>query len=159
MSKIAVLPIVFSLALAVNASAALIGTMGCQDGLSSCNSESNVEGILGQDVQLVWESGGGMSASQISTFGDSQIMDPFASNAMAGSWFGGGDGNILYASTASSNTLSVYGGTSWSFPSGSWNFKFWTRPCSAIPEPSSAVVFALGFGMVSAGIRKRARRQ
>lgn len=169
MSKIAVLPIVFSLALAVNASAALIGTMDCQASVGPCNSESNVESLLGQDVELVWESAGGIIPTQIAVFGESAalVADPLTSDAGAGSQLFSGGGFSLYASFSTFNMLNLFDGHSWSFPFGTSGIKIWKKPCSwpcsgpcsAIPEPSSAVVFALGFGMVSAGIRKRTRRQ
>ena len=184
MSKIAVLPIVFSLALAVNASAALIGTMDCQASVGPCNSESNVESLLGQDVELVWESAGGIIQplavglidvdrrripTQIAVFGESAalVADPLTSDAGAGSQLFSGGGFSLYASFSTFNMLNLFDGHSWSFPFGTSGIKIWKKPCSwpcsgpcsAIPEPSSAVVFALGFGMVSAGIRKRTRRQ
>jgi hypothetical protein len=168
MSKIAVLPILLSLACAVNARAELIGTMDCQGDLSSCNSKANVESLLGQDVELVWESAGGIVPAQIAVFDDSAALldDPLASDSGAGSQlFGGGGGLTLFASFNTFHMLNLFGGSSWSFPFGTSGIKIWRcwkpcwHPCSAIPEPSSALVFALGFGMVSSGIRKRTRRQ
>lgn len=161
MSKIAVIPILFSLACATNASAALIATMECQAGISPCNSESNVESLLGQDVELVWESAGAIVPGQVSILDDSNsaIADPFASDLQAASQLFGGDGFSLFASFASFNFLNLYDGSSWYFPDGISGIKIWRRPCSAVPEPSSALVFALGFGMLNARIRKRARRK
>lgn len=161
MSKIALIPILFSLAFAVNASADLIATADCKQLSSPCNSESNVESLLGQDVELVWEAEEGVLSSQIAYLDvdGNPIADPFASDVKTGSWLWSGGGVVLYASAKAANVLNVYDDNSWSFSRGISNLKIWAAAGPAVPEPSAAVVFALGFGMVNAGIRNRARRR
>lgn len=160
MSKIALFPILFSLALAVDAGAALIATADCEQLGSPCNSESNVESLLGQDVYLIWEAEEGVVSGQISYFdGDGNpIADPFAGGVTEGSWLWGGEGIALYASAKSAGMLNLYDDNSWALGRGISNLKIWGVPGSSVPEPSAAAVFALGFGFVNAAIGKRKQR-
>jgi hypothetical protein len=143
------------------ASASLIGSDFCTNFAdpNPCNTAENVAslilGVEAPDLTFLVAAEGVPLPAGLAFFDPSNapIADPFGSDLNEGylTWSGSFD----YLSVKAAGTLYVYDSGRFDLLNGVSNIKLWGTGGTIVPEPTGALIFAIGFAVMEASRRRR----